>query len=95
VLSAARDVNTQLELRETAVRQLALRQEQLAAARQLQAKADERLRQGVSDVRPQLAATVQWLSAQEALIATNYQQLSADLALIRALGGGYVMDPTS
>ena len=95
VLSAARDVNTQLELRDTAVKQLELRREQLAAARELQSKADQRLRRGVSDVRPQLAATVQWLSAQEALIETNYQQLSADLALIRALGGGYVMDSTS
>lgn len=95
VLSAARDVNTQLELRDTAVKQFALRQEQLEAARQLQAKAEERLQRGVSDVRPQLAATAQWLSAQEALIETNYQQLSADLALIRALGGGYAMDPTS
>jgi multidrug efflux system outer membrane protein len=95
VLNAARDVNTQLELRDTAVKQLALRQEQLEAARQLQAKADERLQQGVSDARPQLSATVQWLSAQEALIETNYQQLSADVALIHALGGGYAMDPTS
>lgn len=95
VLNAARDVNTQLELRDTAVKQLALRQEQLEEARQLQAKADERLQQGVSDARPQLSATVQWLSAQEALIETNYQQLSADVALIHALGGGYAMDPTS
>jgi multidrug efflux system outer membrane protein len=95
VLSAARDVNTQLELRDTAVKQLALRQEQLEAARQLQAKAEQRLRRGVADARPQLGATVQWLSAQEALIETNYQQLSADVALIRALGGGYAMDPTS
>jgi multidrug efflux system outer membrane protein len=95
VLNAARDVNTQLELRDTAVKQLALRQEQLEAARQLQAKADQRLQRGVSDARPQLSATEQWLAAQEALIETNYQQLSADVALIHALGGGYVMDPTS
>lgn len=95
VLSAARDVNTQLEQRDTYVKQLALRQEQLATARELQSKARERLDHGVSDARAPLSATSQSLSAQEALIETNYQQLSADVALIHALGGGYAMDSTS
>jgi multidrug efflux system outer membrane protein len=95
VLSAARDVNTQLELRDTATKQLALRREQLESAQQLQSKADDRLQRGLTDARLPLSASVQTLNAQEALIETNYQQLSADLALIRALGGGYAMDSTT
>jgi multidrug efflux system outer membrane protein len=95
VLSAAREVNTQLELRDTASKQLALRQEQLGAARQLQTKAEDMLQRGLTDARLELSATVQTLTAEEALIETNYQQLSADLALIRALGGGYAMDSTT
>jgi multidrug efflux system outer membrane protein len=95
VLSAAREVNTQLELRDTASKQLALRQEQLGAARQLQTKAEDLLQRGLTDARLELSATVQTLTAEEALIETNYQQLSADLALIRALGGGYAMDSTT
>lgn len=89
VFHAAREVASQ-----------ALSAEQLATSRQQQAQqvdADERLRdsaqarlqRGVRDARESLAAQAQWLQQRDQAIALHAQALSTDLALIKALGGGY------
>jgi multidrug efflux system outer membrane protein len=91
VFHAAREVASQ-----------ALAAEQLAATRQQQARqvdADERLvasagarlRRGVRDAREGLAAQAQLLQQQDQAIALHAQALTTDLALIKALGGGYRM----
>ncbi len=89
VIGAARDVATQ-----------ALTAQQIAARRQQQAAriaADERLlasarareRQGVTDARASLAAAAQLLQQRDEAAALQAQAVSTDLALIKALGGGY------
>ncbi|GAA0260825.1 efflux transporter outer membrane subunit [Rhodanobacter caeni] len=89
VLGAAREVATQaLNAEQLAARRHA-RQAELDADRQLLASAQARLRQGVRDVRESLAAKAQLLQQQDAALQLQSQALSADLALIKALGGGY------
>jgi multidrug efflux system outer membrane protein len=89
VLTAAREVGTQ-----------ALSAEQIASRRQqqwIQVNADERLlatalaraRQGVRDAREGLAAQAVLLQQRDAATQLQAQALSTDLALIKALGGGY------
>lgn len=89
LLTAAREINTALVARTGWNHQFELRTQQLAAAQSLQARADERLASGLTDARPQLAATRQLLTVRETALLTRYAQLTADLDLIRALGGGY------
>jgi len=95
VIGAAKEVNTQLELRATQTRELALRSNQLSSAEQLQQAAAQRLAGGLSDARPEIDSQIQVLSAREAQLQSAYLQLSADLALIHALGGGYSTEPKS
>ena len=89
VIGAARDVATQ-----------ALTAQQIAARRQQQStriNADERLlasarareRQGVTDARESLAAAAQLLQQRDDAAALQAQAVSTDLALVKALGGGY------
>lgn len=89
LLKAAVEVNTALADRTGYATQLALRNEQIDTAAQLRSLAEERTRAGLSDARAQWTATRRWLEAREARVLTQYNWLSADLTLIRALGGGY------
>ncbi len=59
------------------------------AARQLQSSAAARVRQGVIDSRAELTATESWIEQRDALLQLDAAALSADIALQRALGGGY------
>jgi outer membrane protein, multidrug efflux system len=95
VIGAAKEVNTQLEMRATQSKELALRDVQLSAAEQLQQAAAQRLGGGLSDARPEIDSQIQVLTAREAQLQSAYLQLSADLALIHALGGGYATEPKS
>jgi multidrug efflux system outer membrane protein len=89
VLGAARDVATQaLNAEQLAARRNA-QQGELDADRQLLATAQARLRQGVRDGRESLAAKAQLLQQRDTAVQLQSQALSADLALIKALGGGY------
>jgi len=89
VLGAARDVATQaLNAEQLAARRQA-QQGELDADRQLLATAQARLRQGVRDGRESLAAKAQLLQQRDTAVQLQSQALSADLALIKALGGGY------
>ncbi|MEO8809319.1 MAG: efflux transporter outer membrane subunit [Rhodanobacter sp.] len=89
VLTAAREVATQaLTARQVADR----RQEQQAqvdADQQLLATAQARVDRGVSDARQSLTAHADLLKQRDAAAQLQGQAVSADLALIKALGGGY------
>lgn len=89
LVAAAREVNTGLTERAAWTGQLQLRDAQLASAGRRRALADGRLRSGVTDARPVVRATLEWLTASDTRVITRFAQLSSDLALIRALGGGY------
>ena len=89
VLAAARDVATQALGAEQLAVQREQQQAQLAADEHLLANAQARLRQGVRDGRESLAAELVLLQQRDAQIQLHAQALATDLALIKALGGGY------
>ena len=96
VLAAARDVATQ----SLSAEQIAARQHEqqalLDADRMLLANAQARARQGVRDLRESLVAQATLLQQDDAATQLQAQALSTDLALIKALGGGYrTADDTS
>jgi outer membrane protein, multidrug efflux system len=47
------------------------------------------VRQEITDWRPELAAKESWIDQRDALLQLDSAALSADIALQRALGGGY------
>ena len=89
VVSAARDVATQT----LTAQQIAARRKeqsaQIAADERLLATAQARAHQGVRDAREGLAAAAQLLQQQDDAASLQAQAVSTDLALIKALGGGY------
>ncbi len=94
VLSAVREVSSQALLAQMLAERRREQGEQLAAMQQLSASAASRLRQGVSDAREQLQAQLRLLSQRDSALQVDAQALATDLALVRALGGGY-RDPTT
>ena len=91
VFHAAREVASQALAAEQLAANRRQQQRQVDADERLDANAQARLRQGVRDAREGLAARAQWLQQQDQAIALHAQALSTDLALIKALGGGYRM----
>lgn len=89
VQTAAREVATQALAAEQIAARQHEQQAQLEADRQLLANAQARARQGTSDAREGLAAQAQLLQQRDAASQLQAQALSTDLALIKALGGGY------
>lgn len=61
------------------------------AMARLQAHADARRRQGLTDARPALQAALQHLAQRDDNLALDARMASADVALMKALGGGYRM----
>ena len=92
VLAAARDVATQALGAEQVAAQREQQQTQLAADERLLANAQARLRQGVRDGRETLAAELTLLQQRDAATQLHAQALATDLALVKALGGGYRSD---
>ncbi|CAM5226466.1 efflux transporter outer membrane subunit [Rhodanobacter lindaniclasticus] len=89
VLAAAREVATQaLGAEQVAARQRE-QQAQLDAEQRLLANAQARARQGVRDLRESLGAQAALLQQRDAATRLQAQAVSTDLALIKALGGGY------
>lgn len=89
VLTAAREVATQsLGAEQIAARQRE-QQHQLDADQILLANAKARARQGVRDLRESLGAQATLLQQADAAAQLQAQAVSTDLALIKALGGGY------
>lgn len=89
VVGAARDVAVQATARAQIAAERAQRVIQVAAANQLKNSAAARVRQGIIDARNELTATATWLQQGDALVQLDSAALSADIALQRALGGGY------
>lgn len=89
VLGAAREVATQaLSAEQVAARQRE-QQAQLDAGQRLLESAQARARQGVRDIRESLGAQAALLQQRDAAAQLQAQAVSTDLALIKALGGGY------
>ena len=93
VVAAAREVNSQLAARANAQEQSAFSGEEVAAADALRASAEQRFNSGLTDERPLLAATQQWLTRQDVARVNQFNRADAELELIRVLGGGYQMEP--
>ncbi|HEU4663662.1 MAG TPA: efflux transporter outer membrane subunit [Dokdonella sp.] len=92
VVDAARDVATQaLTLAQVDARRNE-RNGQLAATRALESAAGARARQGLVDDRSVLAAQAQVLEQRDALLSLDAQAVSVQIALTKALGGGYRLD---
>jgi outer membrane protein, multidrug efflux system len=89
LVSAARDVATQAASRAQISAQRRQRLIEVDAALQLQSSAAARVRQGITDSRTELAATESWIEQRDALLQLDAAALAADIALQRALGGGY------
>jgi len=89
VVGAARDVAVQASTRAQIAAERTQRLIELDAALQLRASAVAREEQGITDVRPVLGATETWLEQRDVLLQLDAAALSADIALQRALGGGY------
>ena len=89
LVSAARDVATQAATRSQIAAQRTQRGIAVDAALQLQSSAAARVRQGITDARSELAATEILIEQRDALLQLDAAALAADIALQRALGGGY------
>jgi multidrug efflux system outer membrane protein len=89
LISAARDVATQASTRAQIEAERAQRIVEVEAARRLQGSAAARVRQEITDWRPELSAKETWIDQRDALLQLDAAALSADIALQRALGGGY------
>jgi outer membrane protein, multidrug efflux system len=89
LVSAARDVATQAATRAQIAAQRTQRTLEVDAALQLRDSASARVRQGITDSRTELAATESWIEERDTLLQLDAAALSADVALQRALGGGY------
>jgi multidrug efflux system outer membrane protein len=92
VLTAAREVNTQLVARQRWIEQQELRTAQLGAADALRSAAALRAQQGITDERAVIEATERWLALRDAQLQSQTAALNTELELIRALGGGYRSD---
>jgi multidrug efflux system outer membrane protein len=89
VIGAAREVATQVTTRARIEAQRTQREKQVDAAWRMKKAAAARVRQGLSDSRSELMATESWIDQRDGLLQLDSAALSADVALQRALGGGY------
>jgi outer membrane protein, multidrug efflux system len=89
VISAARDVATQATTRTQIDAERIQRARQVEAALRMKNSAAARVRQGLNDSRSELMAIASWIDQRDALLQLDAAALSADVALQRALGGGY------
>jgi len=89
VISAARDVATQATTRAQIDAERMQRSRQVEAALRMKNSAAARVRQGLNDSRSELMAAESWIDQRDALLQLDAAALSADVALQRALGGGY------
>jgi multidrug efflux system outer membrane protein len=95
VFAAAREVATAASTVLAVQAQHEQREVQRAEALALVESAGARVRAGTADVRAQLSASLLLNLDQDGLAQLNLAALSADVALQRALGGGYVARETT
>jgi multidrug efflux system outer membrane protein len=89
VVGAAREVAAEASTLAQLEAQRAQRLIELDASVKLKASAQARVRQGVADSRTELSAAESWIEQRDALMQLDAAQVSADIGLKRALGGGY------
>ena len=89
VNNAAKDVAMQATTRQQILAQLAIRTGAVADAETLRSAAHSRAAAGLTDLRPQLEAEQNLLAQRDQLLQLNASAVSVDIALQRALGGGY------
>jgi multidrug efflux system outer membrane protein len=92
VTDAARDVATQAVTAEQIAARRTKQDAQVKANEALVAAAQARAAHGTKDARESLNAQAQLLQQRDQSISLQAQALSTDLALIKALGGGYRFD---
>nr|WP_167919568.1 efflux transporter outer membrane subunit [Sphingopyxis italica] len=90
LIGALRDVADIVASRAATARQLAGRREALTAAAEASKLAGLRYRAGLSNQIVQLTAEDSMVALDRAVADIEARQLSLDIALIRALGGGYM-----
>ena len=90
LIGALRDVADIVASRAATARQLAGRREALTAAAEASKLAGLRYRAGLSNQIVQLTAEDSMVALDRAVADLEARQLSLDIALIRALGGGYM-----
>jgi multidrug efflux system outer membrane protein len=91
LVTAARDVATEVTSRAQITAQRIQRQAAVDAAQKLRLSATARVRQGVVDSRLELTADESWIEQRDELLQLDAEALSTDIGLQRALGGGYEM----
>jgi multidrug efflux system outer membrane protein len=89
VTDAAKDVATQAVTAQQIAARRIKQDTQVQANSMLVTTAQARAQRGVKDARESLAAEAQLLQQRDQSISLQAQALSTDLALIKALGGGY------
>ncbi|HEY6984622.1 MAG TPA: efflux transporter outer membrane subunit [Rhodanobacteraceae bacterium] len=89
VVSAAHDVATQALLAQQVAAQRRERDTQVAASQSLKDTAAARSRRGIGDDRPVISAEAEVIQQRDAAIALHAEAITTDIALIKALGGGY------
>ena len=89
VTDAARDVATQAVTAQQIAARRIKQDAQVQAHSMLVTTAQARAQHGVKDARESLDAEAQLLQQRDQAISLQAQALSTDLALIKALGGGY------
>lgn len=89
IISAAREVASSVVASEQAAAERTQQLAQLEAISELQRSADARARQGLTDIRPALSAQNALLVQRDALVQLDAAGICADIALQRALGGGF------
>jgi outer membrane protein, multidrug efflux system len=92
VTDAARDVATQAVTAQQIAARRVKQETEVKANQALLASAEARQAHGTKDARESLAAEAQLLQQRDAAVSLHAQALSTDLALIKALGGGYRSD---
>ena len=93
IVSAAREVASSVVAGEQAAAERVQQLAGLQATTELQHSAAARARQGLTDIRPTLNAQYAVLMQREVLAQLDAAGLSADIALQRALGGGFEDSP--
>lgn len=92
VRDAARDVATQAVTAKQIAARRTKQDVEVHANDMLVGTAQARMRQGTQDARQSLMAQAQLLQQRDQAVSLHAQALSTDLALIKALGGGYRSD---
>lgn len=89
VVDAASDVATQATTLSGLAEQRRAASDSLTAELAVESNAQQRMRQGIADARDTIAAQMSVLAQRDVLLQIDTERLQTQVALIKALGGGY------